>query len=278
VVGASSAAERVADVAAEALRAETPAQAMRRVTEALLTAVGADSAIYHEFHEDGWGILHATAPTDVWEVLPLRGAPTAHLRTLHPGVDAMCRRPGAEPFALTDLVSERQWRDYEFRDLLRPACGKTLKMHIGVPSPVGVTRGWSLTRDGSDYSRVDLEVAAALRPVLVGVVDRYAQALQLSLRAQTLVTAREHAVLRCLASGMTAETTGRRLGISPRTVTKHVEHLYRKLGVRDRLAALEAAAGLGLVGPASIPAPREPEGERPGPPARLSAPLEAQLF
>lgn len=46
---------------------------MRRVTAALVETVGADSALYHEFDVDGWGVIHATAPNDVWEALPVRG-------------------------------------------------------------------------------------------------------------------------------------------------------------------------------------------------------------
>jgi DNA-binding CsgD family transcriptional regulator len=248
-----SAARRVAGVAAEALTAGNPGAAMRCVTNALLDALGADNAIYHEFHHEGWGVLHATAPADVWDVLPIRGAPTSELRRLHPGVDAMCRYRGYRPFALTDIVSERQWRDYEFRDLLRPTCGKALKLHIGVDSPRGVARGWSLTRNGSDYSRADLEVAEALQPVLDVVVQQYAADLDLRLETQGLLTGREVVVLRCLSEGLTAGAIGRRLGVSSRTVTKHVEHIYRKLCVRDRVAALSAAARLGLIGNSHIP-------------------------
>ncbi len=52
----TSAARRVADVAVEALSATTAQDAMRRVTAALVQTVGADSALYHEFDVDGWGV------------------------------------------------------------------------------------------------------------------------------------------------------------------------------------------------------------------------------
>jgi DNA-binding CsgD family transcriptional regulator len=270
----------VAGVAAEALTAGNSRDAMRLVTNALLDALGADNAIYHEFHHDGWGVLHATAPSEVWDVLPIHGAPTSELRRLHPGVDLMCKHRGYRPFALTDMVSERQWRDYEFRDLLRPTCGKALKLHIGVNSPRGVARGWSLTRDGSDYSRADLEVADALRPILEIVVQRYAADLEVTLQSQTLLTERELVILRCLSEGQTATMIGRRLGISARTVTKHVEHIYRKLGVQDRITALSVAARLGVVGNPHVlidavpPCRRGSDHHTSGP----SSPFKAQLF
>ena len=71
------------------------------------------------------------------------------------------------------------------------------------------------------------------------------------------LTDRELTVLRLLAEGETAAGIGRRLGISPRTVQKHLEHLYRKLGVGDRLLAVRAAIAAGLVAePTTQDAPR----------------------
>jgi PAS domain S-box-containing protein len=58
------------------------------------------------------------------------------------------------------------------------------------------------------------------------------------------LTAREWAVLRLVADGAPAENIARRLGISHRTVHKHLEHLYRKLGVHDRAAAVHVAMQL----------------------------------
>src|SRR5438477_9519319 len=51
------------------------------------------------------------------------------------------------------------------------------------------------------------------------------------------ITAREADVLACVASGMTNLQVARNLGISVRTVMKHLQHLYPKLGVTSRVAA-----------------------------------------
>jgi DNA-binding NarL/FixJ family response regulator len=53
-----------------------------------------------------------------------------------------------------------------------------------------------------------------------------------------LLTARERAVLALLSEGMTAVAIAHRLAISPRTVHKHLENIYAKLGVTDRLGAV----------------------------------------
>jgi DNA-binding CsgD family transcriptional regulator len=52
------------------------------------------------------------------------------------------------------------------------------------------------------------------------------------------LTQREHAVLDWVASGKTDAQVAQILGISPRTVQKHLEHVYAKLGVESRTAAV----------------------------------------
>lgn len=52
-----------------------------------------------------------------------------------------------------------------------------------------------------------------------------------------------------LTEGPTAEALGRRLGISPRIAGKHLENIYRKLEVCDRLMAVRRAYELGLLAP-----------------------------
>ncbi len=62
-----------------------------------------------------------------------------------------------------------------------------------------------------------------------------------------LLTDRELAVLDLLAGGLITTAIARRLGISPRTVGKHLEQAYRKLGANDRVSAVLRAHSLGLV-------------------------------
>jgi ATP/maltotriose-dependent transcriptional regulator MalT len=54
-------------------------------------------------------------------------------------------------------------------------------------------------------------------------------------------------VLDLLADGLTAASIGRRLHIAERTVQKHLQRCYAKLGVPDRLAAVLRAQHLGLL-------------------------------
>ncbi|MET0349853.1 MAG: helix-turn-helix transcriptional regulator, partial [Rhizobacter sp.] len=66
------------------------------------------------------------------------------------------------------------------------------------------------------------------------------------------LTPRETEVLSWVAKGKTNRDVGEILGMSPRTVNKHLEHVFEKLGVETRAAAAALASreGLGSEAPA----------------------------
>jgi len=61
------------------------------------------------------------------------------------------------------------------------------------------------------------------------------------------LTARESDILQSAARGFSIRQTARALGISPKTVENIQTRLFRKLGVRNRAAALAVADTLGLL-------------------------------
>jgi DNA-binding NarL/FixJ family response regulator len=61
------------------------------------------------------------------------------------------------------------------------------------------------------------------------------------------LTDRQLEILQLLGEGLTAAAISHRLGISRRTVTKHQEHLYRRLGTSDRLTTVLQAQRLGII-------------------------------
>ena len=60
------------------------------------------------------------------------------------------------------------------------------------------------------------------------------------------LTPREAQVLGLLAEGLSNKAMAKRLGISPETVKDYLNGVYRKLGVGDRLSAINRARELGL--------------------------------
>jgi DNA-binding NarL/FixJ family response regulator len=128
-------------------------------------------------------------------------------------------------------------------------------------APIGAVRVFVIGRSGRDFSQRDRELACRVQPLLTRL-DRHLTELQ-RLRdsvplartaicpeeraAELCITPRELTVLALLAEGLTATAIARRLGITPHTVTKHQENLYRKLATKDRLTTVLIAQSLGLV-------------------------------
>ena len=72
--------------------------------------------------------------------------------------------------------------------------------------------------------------------------ENHAAAVE-SLMAAFRLTAREAEVLYWVSKGKTNKDIGDILGTSPRTVNKHLEHVFEKLGVETRTAAANLALG-----------------------------------
>jgi HD-GYP domain-containing protein (c-di-GMP phosphodiesterase class II) len=107
-----------------------------------------------------------------------------------------------------------------------------------------------LTEAAARYQLQDEAARGRLDPLSVDAV--LAAAGHRTSRARTEgpmgLTARESEVLGLLAQGLANKTIAKRLGISPKTVSNHVERVYAKLGVTNRAGAAMAAMQYGLVG------------------------------
>ena len=132
-----------------------------------------------------------------------------------------------------------------------------LDRQLAIPYRVGPAgqRVFVLAKSGADYSDDQVTLARRIQPLMVLLARNQAvleecrpgaSVVPLQ-RATAGLTGRELAVLRLLADGLTAESIGRRLGVSRHTVRKHLEHVYRKLGVTDRLVAVREARARGLL-------------------------------
>jgi DNA-binding NarL/FixJ family response regulator len=112
---------------------------------------------------------------------------------------------------------------------------------------------FSISRAGrGDYSDEDVETATRIQPLLIAVhwqkrvLGRNPMPRDAA-KAFNL-TGREVAVLHLLATGRTSGAIASALGCTGRTVEKHLEHLYRKLHVGDRVSALRVAEEESLIG------------------------------
>lgn len=80
------------------------------------------------------------------------------------------------------------------------------------------------------------EARAALRP----------EAPRAQAQSRTTLTAREREILGLVARGLTSAEAAAQLVLSPRTVEKHLEHAYAKIGARNRAEGISWAIVNGL--------------------------------
>lgn len=173
-----------------------------------------------------------------------------HPLVLHHGLGG-----GRATHRISDALSQR--------DFHRTALYAEYYRHIGLEYVVAVPLFMDgrtlvsivLSRRGLDFSERDCERLELLRPHLAFLYRQACAAavsLSVALAATKAValapvqadplpaelTLREGEVMRWLSCGKTDAEIAALLAISPRTVQKHLEHIYVKLGVETRTAAV----------------------------------------
>jgi DNA-binding CsgD family transcriptional regulator len=170
---------------------------------------------------------------------------------------------GHLPAAAVDSRLLESWREV--------AAPHGIEHQLSIPVYLQGTeyRTFVLSRPDENFSDTDLALARLLQSMLVGL-DRQATALAgcahlglpqaLSVAAASAeLSGRELAVLSLLPGGLTATAIARRLNISPRTVHKHLENIYRKMRTSDRVTTVLRAQQLGLL-PTATPTGDSREG------------------
>ena len=93
---------------------------------------------------------------------------------------------------------------------------------------------------GASFPREPLRVERGGERLVAEAPTRSALVLREEHLASISLTTREREVLSRVADGMSTNEIAHALWITPATVSKHLEHIYRKLGVTGRTAALAA--------------------------------------
>lgn len=129
--------------------------------------------------------------------------------------------------------------------------GVTDAMSIPFGSDGEVARA-IVCRDGVGFTDGELEAAQLLQPVLTGCLRQSRVMEQLNsdpLSEEAMrdrgLTAREAEIFCRLAAGKTSQAVGQELSISVRTVEKHVQNIYARIGARNRSEAISILLGNG---------------------------------
>jgi DNA-binding CsgD family transcriptional regulator len=145
---------------------------------------------------------------------------------------------------VTDFYSARQWRSTGmYTDYYRPA-GIEHDLMLTLPAgpgpaldPLQSARLLFVRGPGPDFTDRDRAVLTLLRPHLH---QAYLDAERLRHPTPQL-TPRQRELLKLVAAGHTNTQIARRLGLSQATVRTHLEHIYGRLHVSSRTAAVTRA-------------------------------------
>lgn len=179
----------------------------------------------------------------------------AELLDLHPFVgaaEAISREPSVR---ISDLVTLRQWQTSGIYLEHHRRLGADDQLACMVPGSDDRLTAVIMSRQGSGFTTSDRDlfaiaqahIARAVRRALASSVPYRALHVGRSVHwvepaptrtGETVLTGREWQVLSSLEQGWTSSRTARALGVSPRTVEKHVQNIHRKLGVGSSIEAV----------------------------------------
>ena len=164
----------------------------------------------------------------------------------HPLVREHGRNARAVTKRIDDLVPQEEFRESAlYNDYYR-----AIRIDHAMAVPIHVDQrllvSFVFNRRGSGFGDEERDALELIRPHL-GNLYRLCAALGRAGWAPAQawqLTPREQDVLRWLSAGKTDRDIGAILAISPRTVHKHLQRIYEKLGVETRTAAVARAHAL----------------------------------
>jgi DNA-binding CsgD family transcriptional regulator len=215
--------------------------------------------------------MHRVLPSDYVSLNELGGSSGEVLAVIEPDfpdVFAQWARYAHENPLLQHHQRTLDGRAYRFSDVISREELHALPLYERVYKPMGVEHqlaftlparedrllAIALSRGDRDYSDAERDFANRARPFLIQAYlnavafeelrnERAGLAAAPDVRTLMLagLTAREAEVVRLLALGRSNQHIAAELRISDRTVGKHLEHCFRKLGVGDRSSAAARA-------------------------------------
>lgn len=181
----------------------------------------------------------------------------------HPAVETYLRDPAnLTPRRDSDVAELAGPQHREAVRLSEETIGRYKLSMVTHVDPIGVGRAWIVIRSRREFDGEHLDVASHLLPILLAL-DRLHRSRADGAPLPHLpdrpgwaaLSVRERQVVDLLAAGLKGPAIGRMLGISPRTVGKHLEHVYRKLGRHDRLLVAQSVPWRREVMPAPMTDP-----------------------
>lgn len=224
---------------------DDPAGYAEAVLPGLAQLVGADVVTYNDIGPDQ--VYYADYPAGALE--PATRAAFARHVAEHPVVNHFRASGDGSALRISDFLSRTEFHRLGlYAEFFRHVPTEhQLAVTLSVPDTHVI--GIAFSRARTEFTDADRDLLATLRtPLVAGLlrarrrhVTRDALAVGSDARLAAL-TNREVRVLELVALGRTNTAIAHALDVSPRTVAKHLEHIYRKLNVTNRAAAASLAA------------------------------------
>ena len=251
------------DLVARVLAVPMTALPEERIAATLITTFASSACAFHTRPARNTAVQRvypvgrfSTAQLDEWVRL------SVETPTVHPLLRYYFSTGDLGPHQVADVPSTiaGPWARARYAELMRPD-GLEHQLAIPLPPAPGGPR-WFVVGRSTPYSPAEMLLARQVQRLIVGL-DRQAAALTRwqhhagsgepgPVATDVRLTPRELSVLGLVADGLTAAATARRLVVAERTVHKHLERVYAKLGVSDRVSAVLRAQRLGILPEAEL--------------------------
>lgn len=160
------------------------------------------------------------------------------LRHQHPNCGHQEKTGLFDVVQFSDFVTPWQLHQTEIYQEWFKAVGYEHCLCVALPTAPRRTRVIQFFRGrGQPFTETERLMLQLLQPHLFEIY----KAAQRRQRTPAPLTARQLDVLRCIANGMDTNEAARHLQLSAKTVDKHLENIYRRLGVSSRMAAVARA-------------------------------------
>jgi DNA-binding CsgD family transcriptional regulator len=163
----------------------------------------------------------------------------------HPLVNHYRATGNGEPVMISDFLTQQQFHRLGLYTEFFRGIPVEHQVAISLPGPDQEVIGIAMSRARHDFCDEDRALLSVLRAPLIAALLRARRRRQAG-QAYTAngcsgladLTEREIQILRLVADGHTNASIAHALEVSPRTVAKHLEHIYRKVRVSSRAAAV----------------------------------------
>jgi DNA-binding CsgD family transcriptional regulator len=201
----------------------------------LADLVGCDVLTYNEIAVAPERVYYADYPAGALDPAT-RQVFAAHVHE-HPLVRYYQATARGGPVMISDFLNRQQFHNLG----LYTEFFRNIRVEHQIAINLAVSHDWvvgiALNRSRNDFTEADRTLLGVLQVPLTASLRRARH------HSEEALTGRESQIMKLVAIGCTDSAIARELNVSTRTICKHLEHVYRKLGVANRAAAVACFYG-----------------------------------